>query len=169
MAPLPRIACFHGGGSNSAIFEFQCQRLQQTLKDDFEFVYFDALYERGPGPGVMPFFEDYAPFRTWFKVDGENEISDFAGQDGVERILKLIAKKGTGGEWVAAMGFSQGTRAVGGLLLDQQRRAEAGFDPEIEFKFGVLCMGGGAPMQSKSSRGMSKTVMTIGVSTPMSW
>jgi hypothetical protein len=49
------------------------------------------------------------------------------------------------------MGFSQGTRIVGGLLLHQQKRREMGFpkkEGEIEFKFGVLCMGSFAPMVS---------------------
>jgi hypothetical protein len=57
------------------------------------------------------------------------------------------------------MGFSQGTRVVGGLLLEQMRLREAGVpglgmddgDEGIKFRFGVLCMGGGAPMLSELS------------------
>ena len=80
----------------------------------------------------------------------------------MERVLKLMDAEGPGEEWVAAMGFSQGTRITGGLLLDQQRRAEAGNPRKIDLKFGVLCMGGSAPMVSKISRGMSNT----GLATP---
>jgi hypothetical protein len=40
---------------------------------------------------------------------------------------------------------------VGGLLLHQQKRREMGFpvgEGEVEFRFGVLCMGSFAPMVS---------------------
>jgi len=55
------------------------------------------------------------------------------------------------------MGFSQGTRVVGGLLLEQMRLRQLGvpglgvefWDLGITFRFGVLCMGGGAPMLSE--------------------
>lgn len=157
--PPPRIACFHGGGSNGAIFEVQCAKLQALLKDDFEFVYFDGPFQRLAGPGVLPVFEDYAPFRTWFKVDGDgNERGDGSGYDlvggsGVDRVWDMMeAASPESGEWVGAIGFSQGTRVVGGLLLDQQRRDEAGNARGINLKFGVLCMGGGPPM-AKTSRG----------------
>lgn len=153
---LPRIACFHGGGSKGAIYEVQCSQLAGLLKNDFQFVFFDGPFESGPGPGVLPAFRDYKPFRSWFKKDGsEIEQSDgsgydISGRDGVERVWKLMEAAGPGGEWVGVMGFSQGTRITGGLLLDQQRRTafgELGNTPKL--KFGVLCMGAGAPMVSE--------------------
>ena len=165
MGRLPRIACFHGGGSNGEIYAFQCIRLQEVLKDDFEFVYFDAPFERSAGPGVLPYFQDCAPFKTWFKTGKDGvELSDGSGfdrlgTDGVERVLKLMDAEGPAEDWVAAMGFSQGTRITSGLLLDQQRRAEAGNPRETNLKFGVLCMGGAAPMVSKISRGMFNTCL----------
>lgn len=167
MGRLPRLACFHGGGSNGEIYAFQCVRLQEVLKDDFEFVYFDAPFERSAGPGVLPYFHDCAPFKTWF-TNGPNgvELSDGsgynrAGSDGVERVWKMMEAEGPAEEWVGAMGFSQGTRIVGGLLLDQQRRAEAGNPRDINLRFGVLCMGGAAPMVSETSRGQSNLGVTM--------
>ncbi|KAB8216220.1 serine hydrolase-domain-containing protein [Aspergillus novoparasiticus] len=159
---LPRIACFHGGGSKGAIYEVQCSQLAGLLKNDFQFVFFDGPFESGPGPGVLPAFRDYKPFRSWFKKDGsEIEQSDgsgydISGRDGVERVWKLMEAAGPGGEWVGVMGFSQGTRITGGLLLDQQRRTafgELGNTPKL--KFGVLCMGGGAPMVSEIGHQMA--------------
>ena len=153
---LPRIACFHGGGSKGAIYEVQCAQLAGLLKNDFQFVFFDGPFESGPGPGILPAFRDYKPFRSWFKRDGsEVEQSDgggydISGRDGVERVWKLMEAAGPGGEWVGVMGFSQGTRITSGLLLDQQQRTslgELGSTPQL--KFGVLCMGGGAPMVSE--------------------
>ncbi|TVY13070.1 putative esterase azaC [Lachnellula arida] len=161
-ASRPRIACFHGGGSNSKIYEFQCARLEELLKPDFQLVYFDAPFTRSAGPGVLPAFdaESFRPYKTWFK--GEDAASqDGSGydgaRDGVDRVWEMMrgAGEGGGGEWIAAMGFSQGSRVVGGLLLDQQVRAKAGLergDGDIELRFGVLCMGGGAPMISAASR-----------------
>ncbi|KJK67560.1 Serine hydrolase FSH1 [Aspergillus parasiticus SU-1] len=164
---LPRIACFHGGGSKGAIYEVQCSQLAGLLKNDFQFVFFDGPFESGPGPGVLPAFRDYKPFRSWFKKDGsEIEQSDgsgydISGRDGVERVWKLMEAAGPGGEWVGVMGFSQGTRITGGLLLDQQRRTafgELGNTPKL--KFGVLCMGGGAPMVSEIGHQMADTGST---------
>ncbi len=110
---------------------------------------------------MLPYFtyEKFGPYRTWFfKNEAGHEVPDGrieAGKEGEEagiyRVLRLIGEEGEGGEWVAAMGFSQGTRVVGGLLLHQQRRREMGFpvgEGEVEFKFGVLCMGSFAPMAS---------------------
>ncbi|KAE9366994.1 hypothetical protein N431DRAFT_385113 [Stipitochalara longipes BDJ] len=159
MAPLPRIACFHGGGSSASIFAVQCETLQKQLSSTFEFHFFDAPYLRDAGPGVLPFFsyEKFGPYRTWFfKNENGDEVpdgrrDDGRGEGGVERVLGMIKGVGEGGEWVGAMGFSQGTRVVGGLLLHQQKRREMGFqkeEGEIEFKFGVLCMGSFAPMVS---------------------
>lgn len=178
----PRIACFHGGGSSSSIYAVQCATLQKHLQQDFEFVFFEAPFTRDAGPGVLPWFsyEEYGPYRTWFSKtaageelgDGRADMSN--GEGGVERVLRMIesydedervrvieqydGKKGPldvgKGEWVGLMGFSQGTRVVGGLLLHQQRRRELGLgNPGIEFKFGVLCMGSGAPMVSDLSDG----------------
>jgi Serine hydrolase (FSH1) len=167
MARLPRIACFHGGGSNSDIFTVQCKRLQKVLENDFEFVYFDAPFERSAGPGVLPAFKDYAPFKTWFKIDENGrELSDGSGYDqlgtdGVERVLKLMEAEGPAEDWVGAMGFSQGTRVVGGLLFHQQRRAATGRPRDIDLKFGILCMGGRAPMESEISHGTLKIVWII--------
>ncbi|KAL2060685.1 hypothetical protein VTL71DRAFT_9326 [Oculimacula yallundae] len=68
MEPLPRIACFHGGGSAAAIFTEQCSQLTTQLSNTFEFVFFDAPFLRSAGPGVLPIFtyEKYGPYRTWF-------------------------------------------------------------------------------------------------------
>ena len=66
-----------------------------------------------------------------------------------------MEEEGEGGEWVGCMGFSQGTRVVGGLLLEQMRLREMGVpgfaDGEIQFKFGVLCNGGAEPMLAELS------------------
>lgn len=155
-----RIACFHGGGSTGEIFKVQCRPLQVLLPDEIELVFFDGPFERGPGPGVLPYFVDYAPFKSWFTEDEHgNQLADGSGYDdersqgrgrgGIARALEMMEAEGDdGGEWVAAMGFSQGTRVVGGLLLHQQRRGKAGSSSSIDLKFGVLCMGSGEPMLS---------------------
>lgn len=89
---------------------------------------------------------------------------DATGRDGVERVLGLMEargrEKGFGDEcWVGVMGFSQGTRVAGGILLDQQRReklkrengalARRAVGEGIRVAFGVLCNGGGVPMDSE--------------------
>jgi len=158
MSSRARIACFHGGGASAAIFRFQCDGLQKTLSDIFEFVFFDAPFESIAGPGVLPAFtyEEYGPYRTWFSKDGEGVLrrdgrgDKEGGESGIERVVRLIEEEGEGGEWVGCMGFSQGTRVIGGLLLEQMRLRKTsvpGFvGGKIQFKFGVLCNGGAEPM-----------------------
>ena len=183
MTPTPRVACFHGGGSSASIFQVQCEALQRQLSTELHFEFFEAPFERDAGPGVLPFFkyEKYGPYRTWFsKTKMRNgqmvELADGRGGDGpvkgmefgeggVERVWRMIrgrdaeleldGREDEMGEWVGVMGFSQGTRIVGGLLLDLQRRKEMGlFRPgDIDFRFGVLCMGSGPPMMSDLSHG----------------
>ncbi|KAL4892816.1 serine hydrolase FSH [Aspergillus ambiguus] len=156
MDGLPRIACFHGGGSTASIYEFQCSSLAQRLQSQFELVFFEGPFTRSAGPGVLPFFADQGPYKSWFTHDEYgNELEDGSGygapsQDGVERAWKMMKAAGPGGEWVGAIGFSQGSRVVGGLLLDQQRRERMGRlgTTDMKLRFGVCCMGAGAPMQS---------------------
>ncbi|KAJ5794564.1 hypothetical protein N7457_001163 [Penicillium paradoxum] len=164
---LPRIACFHGGGSNARIHMVQCRRLQRELQHEFEFVYFEAPFARGPGPDVLPAFKDYGPYKTWFtSVNDTSGFDDSTGEDGIERVWNMMIteteKSGEEWNWVGALGFSQGTRVVGGLLLDQQRRkshydllGQSFMSEEASgmgsLKFGVLCMGSGAPMQPEAA------------------
>ena len=155
--PLPRIACFHGSGSNGSIYQIQCLRLQMLLESEFEFVFFDAPFERDAGPGVLPWFEEYAPFKSWImKREGGTgeEIADgtdgrLGSENGVERAKRLMREAGGGGEWIAVMGFSQGTKMAGGLLKDQEKRKKEGVreGDGFDLKFGVLCMGSGAPIE----------------------
>ena len=155
MARLPLVACFHGGGSNSTIFSVQSARLQKYIEGDAELVFFDGPYESKAGPGVLPVFEDYAPFRTWFKARSDGSLIDDGsgydakGTDGVERAWKMMETRAPKEQWIGAMGFSQGTRVVGGLLLDQQRRSQKNESNGFNLRFGILCMGGGAPMETK--------------------
>ena len=137
----------------------QCSAIQNNLSGSFEFVFFDAPFERDAGPGVLPFFAEFGPYRTWFsrdangaeRLDGrEAGNGKLESEGGIERVVRMMKERREGGEWVACMGFSQGTRIVGGLLLEQQRLREAGLpglgNGTINFRFGVLCMGSGAPM-----------------------
>lgn len=121
-------------------------------------MFFDAPFESIAGPGVLPTFSDkeYRPYRTWLWRDEEGNWrsdgrpGDGKGEAGVERAVRLMEEEGDGGEWVACMGFSQGTRVVGGLLLEQMRRRELGMsgfaDGKIGLRFGVLCNGGAEPL-----------------------
>lgn len=153
-----KIACFHGGGSNRRIFAAQCERLQTWLRNEFELVFFDAPFERTAGPGVLPYFQSYAPFKSWFTTDELGQpIPDGSGYDdacsnGIERALAMMAQKAPMSQWVGVMGFSQGTRVAAGLLLDQQCREEMGMSIRTNFRFGILCMGSAAPMLSATSR-----------------
>jgi hypothetical protein len=180
MAQRSRIACFHGGGSNEVIFKAQCRQLQKELDSKLELVFFNAPFESRPGPDVLPAFASNGPFRSWFKIDAEKgELTDGSGYndertDGLERVRDMMRAIAPPGEWVGAMGFSQGTRVVGGLLLDQQLRSQAEAqgmlcEPcDIQLRFGVLCVGGGAPMLSAFTRNFEQRHLSPYESAPVS-
>ena len=54
---------------------------------------------------------------------------------------------------MGALGFSQGTRVVGGLLADQEARERLGRAKRMNLKFGVLCNGSRRPMGSEAQTG----------------
>ncbi|KAL2865326.1 uncharacterized protein BJX67DRAFT_383068, partial [Aspergillus lucknowensis] len=96
---LPRIACFHGGGSNASIYEIQCSSLARLLSDTFQFEFFEGPFTRSAGPGIIPAFADYGPFKSWFDPNAEpggedGSGYDDAGRDGIERVLRLMEERG---------------------------------------------------------------------------
>lgn len=58
---LPRLLCFHGGGTNIRIFRAQCTSLTRALSDSFRFCYVEAPYSTSPGPDVAQFFSVSLP------------------------------------------------------------------------------------------------------------
>ncbi|OJJ34554.1 hypothetical protein ASPWEDRAFT_112677 [Aspergillus wentii DTO 134E9] len=155
---LPRIACFHGGGSTAPIFKLQCTQLERAVEDAFKLVYFDGPFTAPAGAGILPAFRDFAPFKSWFTKDAhgadypDGSGYDSIGRDGVERVWKMMEEDdSSSGSWVGVLGFSQGTRIASGLLLDQQRRKRMGELAEggIELLFGVIYMGAYGPMESE--------------------
>lgn len=158
---LPRIACFHGGGSSAAIYEIQCSFLTALLAHEFQFEFFEGPFDSIAGPGILPAFGGFEPYKSWFSK-GESNGHNWTEQDSLEWVWTMMEERraGQGGEWVGVMGFSEGTRIASGLLLDQQRREKLGLRPavpSIQLRFGVLCMGGGPPMAAHFDYGKKNT------------
>lgn len=136
---LPSILCLHGSGTNSEIFQIQTIRIRRELGNYFNFVFVDAPFECGPGPGVLPFFEDVGPFYTWM-IREPSEARDplKASIDMPSQTREVLAqaireeKERNGGDrgFVGVLGFSMGGRLAAGLLLDQQRRQAEGTQPD---------------------------------------
>ncbi|KAL4753463.1 hypothetical protein BDW72DRAFT_169118 [Aspergillus terricola var. indicus] len=181
--PLPRIACFHGSGSSAAVFEIQCSFLATLLAKQFTLEYFEGPFPRSAGPGVLPAFADYGPFKSWFEPESDNSKADgggydASGRDGIERVLRLMEERARekqfGNEqWVGVLGFSQGTRIASGLLLNQQRWERAEKEGKgkrtvgdgIKLKFGVMCNGGGRPMESDVGYKLDEPDMVVRIPT----
>ncbi|KAF4548758.1 Serine hydrolase (FSH1)-like protein 2 [Elsinoe fawcettii] len=138
---LPRILCFHGAGSNADIFACQARLLRKQLKSQFEFVFVDAPFEQGPGPGIVPAFQDSGPFYGWLPPSPtrpglEHEIE-------IMKLLETVLEKPENEPVIGVMGFSQGCRIAGGLLLRQQRLQKLREDNPPGVRFGILFMGAG--------------------------
>lgn len=75
--------------------------------------------------------------------------------------------KGATGEWVGILGFSQGAKVAGSLLLREQRRGERS---RLRFRFAVL-MAGRGPLVSlepdgRVGPGLGDAAQMMGVSSP---
>ncbi|EFW22922.1 conserved hypothetical protein [Coccidioides posadasii str. Silveira] len=83
---LPRILCFHGAGSNAAVFQSQCRALIPQLQPHFRPCFVDGPFICEAGPGILLVYEQSAPFRRWLrwrlglpplaKMDDSSQIPD---------------------------------------------------------------------------------------------
>ncbi|KAL2018151.1 hypothetical protein VTK56DRAFT_1227 [Thermocarpiscus australiensis] len=126
---LRRILCLHGGGTNARIFRAQCRSLRARLSAHFRLVFADAPFFSGPGPDVESVYAEWGPFRSWMRPQpgtgprgwGQGAVLDFEAVD--EALVAAMREDdwlGASGRWVGLLGFSQGARLAGCLLLRQQ-------------------------------------------------
>ncbi|KAI5361720.1 Putative serine hydrolase FSH, alpha/Beta hydrolase [Septoria linicola] len=150
----PRILCLHGGGVNSEVFRLQCRSLIKHMGTDFRFVFADGPWFCDPGPGIVPVYQDYGPFRRWLRwLPDQPCLDDEAATEEIfyelERCKCEDDQRGATGEWVGLLGFSQGAKLAASLLYDQQIRREkfghdttaAGSASTTNYRFAVLLAG----------------------------
>lgn len=162
--PSPRILCLHGGGVNAAIFEAQSRSLIKHLQHSFRLVWADAPFFCDPHHDVIDVYGSYAPFRRWLRwlpehaeIDDESCIEEMGYA--IRTAMEGDDRKGGTGEWVGLMGFSQGAKLAGSILLEQQarenkarkegRNVDNGFTeiPNLHWRFGIL-LAGRAPLSN---------------------
>jgi pimeloyl-ACP methyl ester carboxylesterase len=157
---LPRILCLHGGGANAEVFRMQARTIIKTLNSTFRLVFADGPFYCDPGPGIVPVYEEYGPFRRWLRWLPEHpEVKAEAAVDEIWYKLRDAMEKddlaGATGPWVGLLGFSQGAKLSASLLFEQQYRNQlrevgkntAEDDAKPDFKFAVL-LAGRAPVVS---------------------
>lgn len=154
---LPRILCLHGGGVTASAFRLQCRILITYLAPFFRLVFADGPFLCDAGPGILPVYADYGPFRRWLRWLPEHAECD--AETAIDEIwyqLRLAMEGddllGADGEWVGLLGFSQGAKICASLLFDQQVREEKERNSgkeETSWKFAVL-LAGRAPLVSLS-------------------
>ncbi|KAL4804555.1 serine hydrolase FSH [Aspergillus unguis] len=145
-ANIPRLVCLHGGGTNARIFRNQCRSLKAQLQGRFRLVFVDAPFESEPGPDVESVYAKWGPFRSWVRwskgtpIVWDSTCLDVqAVDDAIQDAVAADNKLGATGRIVGLLGFSQGAKMAGCLLLRQQEQAR----PETEYAFGVLIAGRG--------------------------
>ena len=139
---LPRILCLHGGGVTGDVFRAQSRALIKHLPD-FRLVFADGPFFCDPGPGIVPVYEDYGPFRRWLRWLPEHpEIDNESAIEECMYNIETCKREDEGeGPWVGIMGFSQGAKMTSSLLYDQQIRLQKTGKAETDYKFGVLLAG----------------------------
>lgn len=159
---LPRILCLHGGGVNSETFRAQARSIIRALPD-FRLVFADGPFFCAPGPGIVPVYEDWGPFRRWLRWLPEHaEIDDEAAIEEVNYAIETVKREDEGtGAWVGLLGFSQGAKLASSLLYEQQIREEKLGEAETEYKFAVL-LAGRSPIVSFSELTRSPACVAAG-------
>jgi pimeloyl-ACP methyl ester carboxylesterase len=157
---LPRILCLHGGGVNSEIFRLQCRGIIASLSHEFRLVFADGPFLCDAGPGILPVYADFGPYRRWLRwlsnhsdVDAEGAVHEIWWQ--IRDAMVNDDKEGASGPWIGLLGFSQGAKLAASMLLEQQTRkrlhladtADIGPPKDTEWKFAVL-LAGRAPLAS---------------------
>lgn len=140
----------------------QARALIAKLSPTFRLVFADGPFLCDPGPGILPVYANFGPYRRWLRwlpshapVDAESAIDEIWFQ--LKTAMDEDTALGADGEWVGLLGFSQGAKLSACLLFDQQVREEARkrgdgkalMEPPTTWKFGVL-LAGRAPLVSLS-------------------
>lgn len=131
----------------------QCRALSLHLKPYFRLVFAEAPFESGAGPDVTSVYGDCGPFKRWLGwlpehavIDARDEV--IAIEESIGKAMREDDAKGAIGGWVGLLGFSQGAKIAGSLLLRRQIRDEGGRDlGGQDWRFAVL-MAGRAPLIS---------------------
>lgn len=152
---LPRLLCLHGGGVTGEAFRLQSRALIARLKSTFRLVFADGPFLCDPGPGLLPVYADFAPFRRWLRwlpehkeIDAESAVEEVWYQ--IRLAMETDDAEGADGEWVGLMGFSQGAKVSASFLYDQQvKEAAKKGSSGTSWKFAVL-LAGRAPLVSLS-------------------
>ncbi|KAF2459873.1 citrinin biosynthesis oxidoreductase CtnB [Lineolata rhizophorae] len=160
---LPRLLCLHGGGVTGDVFRAQARSLTRQLSPYFRLVFADGPFLCDPGPGILPVYADWGPFRRWLRwLPAHDEIDKESAVEEIGFALRTAMERDDGrGEWVGLVGFSQGAKLAASLLFEAQARAEAeeqhaeeeegGLDWLPRWKFAVL-LAGRHPLVSLSPR-----------------
>jgi hypothetical protein len=174
---LPRLLCLHGGGVTAEIFRLQSRSIITALTPYFRLVFADGPFLCNAGPGMIPVYQDYGPYRRWLRWLPEHAEVQGGDAEAVQLIegkmreaMEADDARGATGEWVGLMGFSQGAKLAASVLYETQLRQEkaekeagevngmyGGFDEEDnilglaggKWKF-AICMAGRAPLVNLS-------------------
>jgi predicted esterase len=116
-----------------------------------------------PGPGIVPVYQDYGPFRRWLRWLPEHpEIDDESAIEEVFYAIKTAKDEDEGdGPWVGLIGFSQGAKLASSLLYDQQIHQEKDGKADTDYKFAVL-LAGRSPLVSFSEYTNSPACVAAG-------
>ena len=155
-----------------------------ALSPYFRLIFADGPFLCNPGPGMIPVYKDYGPYRRWLRWLPEHPaVDDEAAVEELEYNMRSAMNSDEGdGEWVGLLGFSQGAKLAASVLYESQLRAGKVVKEGLDGMYGsvdeneemveglaggkwrfAVCMAGRAPLVSFSelSHG-SKTMVTAG-------
>lgn len=125
---LPRLLCLHGRWHQRPNLPLPNPCPPRSAPPNFRFCFADAPFLcQSPGPDVTAVYKDFGPFRRWLRwLPTHPEIATKTAVEKIEGAVEAAMieddAKGATGEWVGILGFSQGAKVAGSLLLRQQGR-----------------------------------------------
>jgi predicted esterase len=150
---LPRILCFHGGGTNADILAIQSRAIIAGLRPYFRFVFVNGPFTATPHEAIAQVYGDMGPFYRWLRWLPEQEIipDEVAAKTVMDTILTAMRKDHGTGPWAGTFGFSQGAKIAANLLWMQEQAQRKGLKPQTNFRFAVS-MAGLAPFLHLDTR-----------------
>lgn len=128
----------------------QCRGLAFRLRHHFRLVYAEAPFvTTTPGPDVLSVYAECGPFKRWVLTVEPNAVEKRPEETwkAIDESLRVAMGRDEGdGEWVGVLGFSQGAKIAGSLLLRLRERGdtmERILGQKLDFKVGVLMAGRG--------------------------
>ena len=145
-----------------SIFRAQARSIIRALPE-YRFIFADGPHFCDPGPGIVPVYQDWGPFRRWLRwLPHHKAIDSHSAVEEIQYAIDTCVKGDEGtGPVVGLMGFSQGAKLAASLLYEQEAQIKATGSAPTRYQFAIL-LAGRAPLVSLNPQTKSPGLVDAG-------